>query len=126
MPILILLILILLIAFLIYRQNYQESLPMVDIHTPLPAGNTTSIQTENIFYVDVRTPEEFASGSVHGAVNIPLDEISDRFAEFQDKDEIVVFCRSGNRAGQAKSILEKLGIQNVNNGGSWQVVAKTM
>ncbi len=66
--------------------------------------------------VDVRTPAEFAAGSVSGAINIPLGEISSRISEFQNKPGVVVFCRSGNRSSQAKEILEKNGIQNVTNG----------
>lgn len=66
--------------------------------------------------VDVRTPEEFAAGSVPGAVNIPLNEIGGRISEFQNKPGVVVFCRSGNRSGQAIEILEKNGIRNVTNG----------
>jgi rhodanese-related sulfurtransferase len=76
------------------------------------------------FLVDVRTPEEFAAGSVKGAVNIPLDEVESRITEFQGKEEIVVFCRSGNRSAQAISILAANGITNVTNGGSWEDVAE--
>ncbi len=75
------------------------------------------------FLVDVRTPEEFSSGSVSGAVNIPLDRLEARINEFKDKKNIVVFCRSGNRSGQAKSILKRHGFDNVVNGGTWQQVA---
>lgn len=66
--------------------------------------------------VDVRTPEEFASGSVEGAINIPLNEVESRINEFKGKPAVVVFCRSGNRSGQAKEILENNGIKNVING----------
>ena len=66
--------------------------------------------------VDVRTPEEFASGSVKGAINIPLNEVESRINEFKRKPGVVVFCRSGNRSGQAKEILENNGIKNVING----------
>jgi rhodanese-related sulfurtransferase len=76
--------------------------------------------------VDVRTPEEFAEGSVNDAVNIPLNEIESRIKEFEDKDEIIVFCRSGNRSSQAQRILQQNGIQHVVNGGTWQQVAQTM
>jgi rhodanese-related sulfurtransferase len=43
---------------------------------------------------------------------------------FSNKKNIVVFCRSGNRSGQAKVILENNGIKNVTNGGTWQDVNK--
>jgi rhodanese-related sulfurtransferase len=77
---------------------------------------------EGAFLVDVRTPAEFASGSVKGAVNIPLETLANQLAKFKDKKSIVVFCRSGGRSGQAKSILEQNGFQNVINGGTWQNV----
>jgi rhodanese-related sulfurtransferase len=41
-------------------------------------------------------------------------------SKFKAKENIVVFCRSGNRSGQAKSILEQNGFSNVTNGGTWQ------
>lgn len=80
------------------------------------------ILADNAFLVDVRTPSEFASGSVKGAVNIPLDKISGQLPKFKNKKHIVVFCRSGNRSGQAKQILEKNGFENVINGGTWSNV----
>lgn len=75
------------------------------------------------FLVDVRTPAEFASGSVQGAVNIPLDQVQARISEFKGKKDIIVFCRSGNRSSQAKSILERNDITGVINGGTWDNVA---
>ena len=81
---------------------------------------------EGAFLVDVRTPSEFASGSVKGAVKIPLDKISGQLPKFKNKKHIVVFCRSGNRSGQAKQILEKNGFENVINGGTWSNVRKVI
>ncbi|MBK7433159.1 MAG: rhodanese-like domain-containing protein [Chitinophagaceae bacterium] len=77
---------------------------------------------EGAFLVDVRSPGEFAMGSVPGAVNIPLDAVTAQSARFRDKQHIIVFCRSGNRSGQAKMILEQLGFKNVVNGGTWENV----
>jgi len=74
------------------------------------------------FLVDVRTPAEFSSGSVTGAVNIPLDRIQGQLQKFRNRNNIVVFCRSGSRSSQAKKILEQNGFQNVINGGTWQNV----
>jgi phage shock protein E len=75
------------------------------------------------FLVDVRSPGEYGSGSAKGAVNIPLDVIAKNISKFKGKDNIVVFCRSGNRSGQAKYILEQNGIKNVTNGGTVNDVA---
>src|SRR5690606_15945602 len=74
--------------------------------------------------VDVRTPAALASGSIKGAVNTPLDKIQKQLAKFKDKKNIVVFCRSGARSSQAKSILNQNGFRNVVNGGTWKNVQK--
>jgi phage shock protein E len=74
---------------------------------------------EGAFLVDVRTPEEFAEGNVKGSTNIPLDQVAANLNQFKEKENIVVFCRSGNRSGQAKNILEQNGFANVTNGGTW-------
>lgn len=76
------------------------------------------------FLVDVRTEWEFAEGSAPGAVNIPLDKIEQNLDKFKNKSSVIVFCRSGNRSSQAKAILEKRGIQEVYNGGTWNEVAE--
>jgi phage shock protein E len=91
-------------------------------------GNATNetlakVIEEGAFLVDVRGPGEFAGGSAKGAVNIPLDTLSQHLNKFKGKKEIVVFCRSGNRSSSAKSILEQNGFKNVINGGTWQNVA---
>jgi phage shock protein E len=89
-----------------------------------PAVDLKAIIDEGAFLVDVRTPGEFASGNVKGSVNIPLDSIPDQLAKFKNKKNIIVFCRSGARSGQAKSILSQNGFSNVFNGGAWDQVSK--
>ena len=84
--------------------------------------NLETLISEGAFLVDVRTPTEFSGGSVNGAVNIPLDQVPSQLAKFKDKKHIIVFCKSGNRGSQAKSILEQNGFTNVTNGGTWQNV----
>lgn len=79
---------------------------------------------EGAYIVDVRSPGEFSYGTAKGAVNIPLDKVAAQVAKFKGKKSVVLFCASGNRSGQAKSILESKGIQNVFNGGSWQNVKR--
>ena len=86
--------------------------------------NLQKVIEEGAFPVDVRTQQEFADGHVKGSVNIPLDRVPNQLDKFKGKENIVVFCRSGARSGQAKSILEKNGYTNVINGGSWQQVDK--
>ncbi|MCS6904131.1 MAG: rhodanese-like domain-containing protein [Bacteroidia bacterium] len=89
-------------------------------------NSTTSAIEEYVkkgaYLVDVRTPAEFEMGHVPGSVNIPLDVITNYLPVLREKPYILVFCRTGNRSGIAKSILESSGIQNVINGGAWQDV----
>ena len=70
--------------------------------------------------IDVRTAEEFASGRVSGAVNIPLDMVTnDLPRRFPDKSTtLLLHCRSGRRSGIAEKELRKLGYTNVFNIGS--------
>ncbi len=84
--------------------------------------NLAELIEKGAFLVDVRTPGEFAEGHVKGSVNIPLDRIPSSLNSFKGKENIIVFCRSGNRSGQAKSILEANGYKNVVNGGTWMQV----
>jgi phage shock protein E len=81
---------------------------------------------EGAFLVDVRTPAEFAEGHVNGSINIPLDQVANQLDKFKEKEQIIVFCRSGNRSGQAKMILEQNGFKNVINGGTWQDVKEAI
>ena len=68
--------------------------------------------------VDVRTPAEVAAGAYPGATNIPLDQVENRLADFGDhKRPVVLYCRSGHRAGLAKAVLEKNGFSDVTNAG---------
>lgn len=85
-------------------------------------SNLKEVVKNGAFLVDVRTPAEFSGGRVKGSVNIPLDKVPSQLSKFKNKKSIVVFCRSGSRSGQAKSILESNGFQNVINGGTWQNV----
>ncbi len=74
------------------------------------------------FLVDVRSAAEFQAGHVEGAANIPLDQVASRIKEFPTDKDIVLYCRSGARSGQAKSILVGKGFEKVHNLGpmsSW-------
>ena len=67
--------------------------------------------------VDVRTPQEFADDHLDNAVNYPLSELDQHFAGINKDAQIVLYCRSGNRSGQAYQWLEKQGFTNLHNAG---------
>ena len=77
--------------------------------------------------LDVRTPAEYSSGHLDGAQL--LDFNSGEFTSAiptLDKDlEYLIYCRSGNRAGQAMKQLQDAGFTRVSNLGSFQQAAKT-
>lgn len=78
------------------------------------------VHDPNTVIVDVRSDWEFESGHVKGALNIPLDQVPSRIAEFKAMGKpIVVYCKSGGRSGMAAGILQQNGITNVYNGGGF-------
>jgi rhodanese-related sulfurtransferase len=68
---------------------------------------------DGFVFLDVRTPEEFASGRVPGAVNIPVGQLSSRLAELEKDDRLVVYCERGPRAAIAAGTLLEAGYTNV-------------
>jgi len=65
--------------------------------------------------IDVRTPEEYASRHLEGAININFygtDFIS-RISAFPKDQEYVVYCNAGGRAGRAKNRMKSLGFTDV-------------
>ncbi len=66
--------------------------------------------------VDVRTPGEFAEGHVPGAINIPLNELSQRIGDVGAPDDapVHVICRSGSRSAKASELLVKSGLSAIN------------
>ena len=68
-----------------------------------------------VMLLDVRTKEEFAFGTIEGAVNIPLDDLRDRLGELPKDKTIVVFCAVGLRGYLAVRILMGHGFKNVRN-----------
>jgi len=59
----------------------------------------------SLFVLDVRTPEEYAAGHVPGAVNVPYDQVASRLAQIPKDKDVVLYCKSGRRAGLAADVL---------------------
>jgi rhodanese-related sulfurtransferase len=81
-------------------------------------------ETTGAVLVDVRTAGEFASGTIKGAKNIDFmsSSFKEQFAKLDKAKAYFLFCRSGNRSGQACSVLAKEGykVYNLNGGvGAW-------
>ncbi|KAL1636673.1 hypothetical protein SLS58_009728 [Diplodia intermedia] len=78
--------------------------------------------------VDVRTPAEFATGFLDGAINIEyqdIDQLAGRPA-LSKQDHITLYCRSGRRSAIALDALKSLGFENVRDIGSLEAAQETL
>lgn len=92
--------------------------------------NSQTQKTENMktthskkeIIVDVRSTEEWKfDGHADCSVNYPLDEFDNKIEELKTYDKVILVCRSGNRAGIAKSKLLSAGYnKQIENLGPWQ------
>jgi len=87
---------------------------------PQCTGFRTLAQQPGTAIIDVRTTSEFAAGHIPQSINIPLHVLLDSVEKLEGFENIILVCRSGNRSGQAKVLLQERGFENVFNGGSWQ------
>lgn len=76
----------------------------------------SELQNNTALLIDVREPDEFAADHAENAKNIPLGDIeAGKLTEATKTVKVYVYCRSGKRAGVAKTALEKQGYTNVEN-----------
>mgnify|MGYP003384141038 CR=1 FL=1 len=70
---------------------------------------------DNIVVLDVRSEGEYNHGHIAGAINVSHDQVEKNLSQLTQYKEstIVVYCRSGRRAGKAEHILSKNGFKNV-------------
>ncbi len=89
---------------------------------------TTPSSIGKTVVLDVRSPAEYASGHVDGAINLPLDRFVDgyRNAIAEKTQRVIIYCASGARSGQAVQYLTAQGYANVVNGVSAHQVAGSL
>jgi rhodanese-related sulfurtransferase len=68
---------------------------------------------DDVYVLDVRTPEEWVTGHIPGATLIPLDELALRSGELPVGEPILIYCRSGNRSLEAMNLLGSAGFMNL-------------
>ena len=97
------------------------TLAMSTVHAPQPSADTASIAAVNepTLIIDVRTAEEFAAGHFPGAINIPHEDIIQGIKESNvgKNQTVLLYCRSGNRSGQAEARLQSAGFSGAKNVG---------
>ena len=86
----------------------------------LDAAKARELVKKGATLVDVRSPQEFYSGHLDGALNLPMDRFAHHAPEeFPSPDAtIIVYCRSGMRSLKAKMLLEELGYRDVHDLGA--------
>ena len=67
------------------------------------------MMSDDLVFIDVRTPGEFADGRAVGTVNIPLGELGERIDELDDSIDLVL-CERGTRSAEALRLLLDRGI----------------
>ncbi|MEZ9407723.1 MULTISPECIES: rhodanese-like domain-containing protein [unclassified Vibrio] len=87
------------------------------VHASERAETGWEMIEEGALVVDVRTPGEFKQGHLDNAINYPLSEVATHFASIDKAQPIVLYCRSGNRSGQAYQYLKAQGFTQIHNAG---------
>ncbi len=118
------LLLVVLTAWYVYAQIkkpgdmfFTEKITIIKTFEPKEAMELIQKNANNPNFVilDIRTPEEFDSGHIAGAININYH--SDSFIEDLDKLDksktYLVYCRTGRRSGDAVSIMTRLGFKEI-------------
>ena len=82
---------------------------------PVLSWRELQAEKDKVCLIDTRTPEEFAFGTIPGAINIPVDELRNHLNEIPTDKPVVVFCAVGLRGYLALRILAGNGYKNVRN-----------
>ena len=83
--------------------------------TPLYWRELQQADKSQVTLVDVRTPDEYALGTIPGAINIPLDNLRERLADIPENQPVYLFCGVGLRGYLASNILKSKGYPDVRN-----------
>ena len=90
------------------------------VSAPAFAAQTTTYEQvvdglakQSIVLVDIREPDEFVSGHVPGAINLPLSKLTPAALPKPEGKTVVIMCRSGNRSGKLAQVLPSVGRSDI-------------
>ncbi len=103
------------IALIILASAYAYFLTPTQEYADVTVAEAKALIEErpDMVILDVRTPSEFDDGHIEGAINIPVDDLSGRLDELSKDDELLVYCRIGNRSARAVGILDDSGFKKI-------------
>ena len=88
---------------------------VVEIQHNISVDEAYEMVENGVFVLDVRTPAEWNDFHVEGSALIPHDRISEFLGEIPMDEDVLLYCRSGNRSSQALQVLLDAGYTNVYN-----------
>ena len=88
------------------QSNEAPSISAAELHDRRTSGEAPVV-------IDVRTPAEYATGHVPGAINIPFDQVAERIAEVDAPHGVALYCMVGPRARKGESALLAAGYESV-------------
>lgn len=100
-----------------YATSPDETAAMSPVDSAVPQSLLLKFLADKTAFtlIDARSPEEYATTHIDGAVNIPHDQLADYEEELPAllDTPVVVYCRTGKRAGLLQSQLAQLGYTDV-------------
>ncbi|MBL6987029.1 MAG: rhodanese-like domain-containing protein [Methylobacter sp.] len=90
---------------------------MAETDTVSPKEASVMQSKNKAVIVDVREDDEWNEHHIHGAIHIPLNQLTDRLAELEPykNSPVITQCRSGNRSAKAQLALNSAGFSKVYN-----------
>lgn len=87
--------------------------PAFGLVTPAQAAELAA--DSDVVVLDVRTPQEFAEGHIDGATMVDFEAptFADEVGRLDPTANYLVYCRSGNRSGQAVAVMQQLGFEHI-------------
>ena len=85
----------------------------LDLTDPQVLKDVVEDQELDYLLVDVRTPQEYSGGHIPTAINVDYRQVDEGLADVDRDQLVIVYCRSGNRSGQAFTTLESMGFTNL-------------
>ena len=102
------------LVLLSFATAFADSEPSTEAPSIAPAELSARRATGDApIVIDVRTPDEYATGHIPGAVNIPFDQVAERISEVDAPHGVALYCMFGPRARMGEAALLAAGHSSV-------------